>query len=252
VQLTFRKPETEIKVASSNIIYGEDHVGKTSLAADPKLNVLFLNLMETSVDTVLAGCSNVTIQDVRSYREMEEICKFLVSDSKELKQFNSLFMDSYTKLQDMVKDHVALEYAANRAREIKGRFGAMSDWGDLQDKIIGLTKFLHNSVSKNAKHPMHVFMVGHAVEDKDVATGATRVSVNLQGKQAGPVCMSSVDNVFYMAKKETEEGTKRFLLTDANGKFRAGHRTSVNAKKLPLYIENPKLSEVLEALGYKF
>jgi hypothetical protein len=252
VQLTFRKPETEIKVASSNIIYGEDHVGKTSLAADPKLNVLFANLMETSVDTVLAGCPNVTIVDLPNYGAVQEFCKFLSSDSKELKDYNSVFVDSYTKLQDVTKDYVANDYAPNRKREIEKRFGAIPDWGDLQDKIIGFTKFLHNNVSKNTKHPLHVFLIGHAIEDKDSNTGAIRVSVNLQGKSAAPVCMSSVDNVFYMAKKEGENGTERFLLTDANGKFRAGHRTSINGEKLPLTIKNPKLSEVLEALGYKF
>ena len=255
--LTIKKPSSNAE-GFHGILYGEPGTGKTSTADDPELKTLLLDLEGGS--SVLSEATNTDIIEINTWEDLVEAGKsikqgfFETSSGKVPCTYDMIFIDSITRLQDLCKEYVVRTVAPNRRREIQTKFGAMADWGDLKDLVVGLAKSFH-SLTKRGEDSIHVVWIAHKDVNKDDVTGnVTSTKIQVQGGNTAEILMSIVDGVFYMFKKtDDQDKTKTLygLLTDTHGVFSAKIRQSKKREKLPHVIYNPVWSEILEKLGYK-
>lgn len=255
--LAIKKP-TATTEGFHGILYGEPGSGKTSTADDPKFKTLVLDLEGGS--SVLSEADKVDIIPIEKWEDLVEAGAsikrgyFETSSGKIECNYDMIFIDSLTRLQDLCKDFVVREVAPNRRREISTKFGAMADWGDLKDLLIGLMKSFHG-LTKRGEDSVHVVWIAHKDVNKDDTTNViTSTKIQVQGGNTAEILMSIVDCVFYMFKKTDENDKNKVqygLLTDVAGVFQAKTRQSKRREKLPLAIYNPTWSDILNTLGYK-
>lgn len=257
MSLTIKKPSGQ-KEGFHGILYGEPGCGKTSTADDPKFKTLVLDLEGGS--SVLSDASKTDIIPIEKWEDLVEAGAsikrgYFEIDGKQVKvDYDMIFIDSITRLQDLCKDYVVRVVAPNRRREVNGKFGAMADWGDLKELIVGVTKSFH-SLTKRDEKSLHVVWIAHKDVNKDDVTGnVTSTKIQVQGGNTAEILMSIVDGLFYMFKKTDENDKTKTLygiLTDTHGVFSAKIRQPKTREKLPNVIYNPVWSEILNKLGYK-
>ena len=239
-----------------SILYGQQKSGKTSTLDDPNMRVLLLDLEGGS--SVLAGAENVDIVPIESWEDLQEVGKLLArhvfvdEDGKEVPfNYDLVAIDSVTRLQDLVKVYIAKTHAPNRKREIVGQFGCQGDWGDFGLLLQGIVKFFHN-LTKNGEKSINIMWIAHKDDIKDDLDGRiTGTKIMMQGDKNAPVIMSVVDAVFYMVKRETEQGLQFGILTQKKGIYDAGVRQSKRQEPLDDFIVNPIWSDIFKHLGYK-
>lgn len=249
------------------ILYGPPKCGKTSTLDDPKLKILHIDLEGGSA--VLYGAENVSRINVPEEAQRLGLLQFEVVvqiikaiETGELSGFDAYALDSLTQFEDCVKEYIVKKYAPNRKREIEGRFGAQSDWGDLKDLITTTVKRVH-ALTKRGENSVHWIWIAHVAQVKDdVTERVVRTRVQLQGSNTAEVVMSIVDAIFYMSaySVETEENgqkrveVERAILTKPSGPYVAEYRVSKRMLEkgdvLPRVIKNPVWSDIFEALGY--
>ncbi len=138
--LTIKKPSSNAE-GFHGILYGEPGTGKTSTADDPEFKTLLLDLEGGS--SVLSEATNTDIIEINTWEDLVEAGKsikqgfFETSSGKVPCTYDMIFIDSITRLQDLCKEYVVRVVAPNRRREIQTKFGAMADWGDLKDLVVG-------------------------------------------------------------------------------------------------------------------
>ena len=255
--LSIKKP-SESAEGFHGILYGEPGTGKTSTADDPKFKTLLLDLEGGS--SVLSEANKVDIILIEKWEDLIEAGSsikkgyFETSEGKIDCDYDMIFIDSITRLQDLCKEYVVRVVAPNRRREVQNKFSAMADWGDLKELIVGVTKSFH-ALTKRGEDSIHVVWIAHKDVNKDDVTGnVTSTKIQVQGGNTSEILMSITDGVFYMFKKtDTEDKTKIMygVLTDTQGVFSAKTRQSKKREKLPSVIYNPVWSEILNTLGYK-
>lgn len=246
------------------ILYGEPGCGKTSTLDDPIFKVAHFDLEGGSA--VLQGAENVRRWDipamaaVMNKHEYEVINDLGVAiRAGKFKYFDMVALDSLTRYQEIAKDFIATKYVPNRSREIKGRFGAQSDWGDLQQLIVGTLRAFH-SLTKRGKDSIHVLWLAHVGKEEQQVTETVkklvRTKVQLQGSTTPDTVMSIVDGYFYMYNKELKDdkgktvGTERGIMTDVAGAYQAKARQSKRKEPLPRVIVSPVWSDIFDRLGY--
>lgn len=246
------------------ILYGPPKCGKTSTFDDPVFKVLHIDLEGSSA--VLYGAPNVRRIDVPTIAAQTGLLQFEVLvdlvkaiEQGKLRGYDLYALDSITQFEAITKEYIAQKYAPHRAREIKGKFGAQSDWGDLKDLITQFVKRVH-SLTKRGKDSVHWIWTAHVNEVTDSITQQlVSTKIQLQGKNTAEVVMSIVDAIFYMYNKPIvieEEGSKkryeieRGILTRQVGPYVAGVRQSKRAEPLPAKIIDPVWSDIFEKLGY--
>lgn len=255
--LTIKKPSATTE-GFHGILYGEPGSGKTSTADDPKFRTLVLDLEGGS--SVLSEADKVDIIPIEKWEDLVEAGAsikrgyFETSSGKIDCTYDMIFIDSITRLQDLCKEYVVRSVAPNRRREVQNKFGAMADWGDLKELVVGIAKSFH-SLTKRGEDSIHVVWIAHKDVNKDDVTGnVTSTKIQVQGGNTAEILMSITDGVFYMFKKtDAEDKTKTLygLLTDTQGVFSAKVRQSKKREKLPSVIYNPVWSDILTTLGYK-
>lgn len=249
------------------ICYGEPGCGKTSTLDDPEFLVCLIDLEGGSVP--LKGSPNVKRYDIpamteklRIERKKPHLTEFEVLaelvqaiKDRKLQQYHLFGMDSFTKLEDMIKHYVATVYAPNRKREIPGKFGAMADWGDLQQLMVSVVDTMH-SITKRGIHSRHVMWFAHVAKEKDEITGViNNTKIMLQGSRTSEIVMSRVDAYFYMAAKDLvvdgkSAGTERAIWTKVISIFNSKARISKYLPPLPAKIVAPVWSQVFKLMGY--
>lgn len=252
--LKIKKPN-QVKEGIHAILYGDPKSGKTSTLDDPNMKVLLLDIEGGSA--VLAGAENVDIVPIEKLEDLQEVAKllkkgvFIDEEGNEVPfNYGLVAIDSLTRLQDLVKDYIVRVYAPNRKREIQGKFGAQSDWGDFGLIIKDMVKFFH-TLTKQGEKSINVMWIAHKENVKDDITGGiVGTKIQMQGSSANEI-MSVVDAIFYMVKKDTEQGLKFGVATRKMGAIEAGVRQSKKEERLPDIIENPVWSEIFTKLGYK-
>lgn len=252
--LRIKKP-AKAKEGIHAILYGDPKTGKTSTLDDPNMRVLLLDVEGGSA--VLSDAENVDIVPIEKLEDLHEVGKLLkdnvfVDEEGNIVPFNYglVAIDSLTRLQDLVKDYVVRVLAPNRKREIQGKFGAQSDWGDFGIIMKDMVKFFHG-LTKRGEKSINVMWIAHRENIKDDVTGGIiGTQIKMQGSSA-PEIMSVVDAIFYMVKKDTDEGLKFGVATRKMGIIEAGVRQSKKEERLPDIIENPVWSEIFTKLGYK-
>jgi hypothetical protein len=256
----------------SILVYGPPKTGKTYALDDPNLNVHILDFDGGSA--VLEGAPNVTIweltQDLASVEKKEDHPFWIYGQLKEgfrrgyidiageridLRDVDIVAIDSFSRFQDIVKDWVSHFYAANRKREIEKRFGAMSDWGDLQDIEIFETKDWH-TMTKRGDKSLNVMWIAHNdYEQENNVNVSTKIA--LQGKYAPMQIMSVMDLVCFSfkvalpSKADPNKTELRYgIYTQTTGINQAEVRYNRRSNRLPSAIPDPKWSKILKHLGY--
>ena len=245
------------------ILYGDAKVGKTSTLDDPKFKVLLIDLEGGSA--VLSEAENVTRIDIPDMAKRMNITQFealqqvwAAVENGKLTGYDLYATDSITQFETITKEYVAKKFAPNRRREVQGKFGAQSDWGDLAYLITGMVKEIHG-LTKRGERSIHHLWIAHVKEERNETTKQLeKTKVQLQGSTTADVVMSIVDGVYYMYNKnivEEIEGKKtsrieRGILTRSAGGFVAAARQLKKKEPLPAKIVDPVWSEIFEKLGY--
>lgn len=254
----------------SVLLYGAPKTGKTYSLDDPDLEVHLIDFDGGSA--VLEGAPRVTIweltKDLATVQSKEEHPYYLYCQLKEgfrrgyididgqridLSNVDLVAIDSFSRFQDIVKDFVAKYYAPKRAREIQGRFGAMSDWGDLQDIEIFEAKDWH-TMTKRGDKSINVMWIAHSEYEQENGLNVS-TKIALQGKYAPMQIMSVMDAMFFSFKVSVEENGKQVvkygIYTQTTGINQAEVRYNKRSKRLPAVIQNPVWSKIFKHLGYK-
>jgi hypothetical protein len=247
------------------LLYGKPKSGKTTTLGECGFKVLLADLEGGSA--VLEGATNIDRIPIEKWEELIELGAAVKqgyidygNGEKFIIDHDLVVIDSISRVQDLCKEWVATVYAPNRKREIQGKFGAQSDWGDLKDKITGTVKAFH-ALTKRGDNSIHVGWIAHeAIQTDDVTGLPTNTKIQLQGKDTADTIMSVVDAIFYMVKSvqpdpndEKKQVIKYGILTEQSGIFQAAVRQSKfnkEAKKLPSAIMNPHWKTIFETLGY--
>ena len=243
----------EIREGFHGLLYGKPKTGKTSTADDTKLKVLVADLEGgTAVLSDAKNVDRVAIENFEQFKEFTEMVQRGFIEKEGDLKYDLIFIDSISRLQELVKEYVAKTYAPTRKREIQGKFGAMADWGDLRDIMLSAVKAWH-SITKRGTKSFHVMWIAHEAVIKDEMTEqAISTKIQLQGKDTADIVMAHVDGIFYMFNKAEEDGTiKRGILTQNAGIYQAGVRQSKHKQPLPNVIYNPQWSDIFTQLGYK-
>jgi hypothetical protein len=255
----------KVQEGMHSILYGDPKTGKTTTLGECGFKVLLGDAEGGSA--VLEGATNITRIPLESFEDVLELGKsirqgfILLPDGKkfDLSSFDLIAMDSWGRIQDLCKEWVANVYAPNRKREIQGKFGALADWGDLEDQLTKLVKAFHR-ITKSGADSKHVMWIAHKMVEVDGSGIPVGTKIQLQGKKTPDIIMSVVDSLFYMVKQvnvdpQTQEEKITYgILTDQMGIFTAAVRQSkfkTDSKKLPKLIANPNWKKIFMTLGYK-
>jgi hypothetical protein len=256
-----RKPGDVLKMnhrrGFSIVLYGPPLVGKTTtLANDPDCRVCLIDFDKNT--TTVEESDNVTIIHVDSIEEYFEVKKgvdegiFTYPGGQLVMDFDLYVVDSFTTFEEKMKKWVAEIFVPTRAREVKGRFGAQSDWEDLQRHELDEVRDWQ-AMTKRLKNPINIMWIGHDMTLLNDMGQAYATAIMLQGKYVGPRIISAVDAVFYMSKIRASDGKLyRGIYTQDHSIFRADARIPIHRRDdLASIIYNPKWGEVLEAMGYE-
>lgn len=258
--VSFKKGGTQSKnagpVGRSVLLYGPPFSGKTtSLQYDPSLRYLIIDFDKNT--SVVEHLENVDIVSVNSLEDFEKVTEgvrsgtYMLGGQAITMDYDLYIIDSFTSMEEKIKDWVANIYAPDRKREIKGKFGAQTDWADLQDKEIRTVRDWQEMTRRDGT-PVNVLWIGHDMEMTNETDFSTKLQLRLQGKYAAPGIMSAVDACFYMLKMKNEAtGNMGFgIVTMDKGAIRAEARLPVDKRlKMPEVIWHPKWGEVLRTLG---
>lgn len=258
--VSFKKggaPVEEQKIEGrSAVLYGPPLNGKTStLQYDPNIRVLLIDVDQNS--GVLSRAGNVDIIGCDGYEEYLAICKgvesgtYVLPDGTRIPMDYDLYViDSFTRFEELIKSWVVTTFAPKRSREISGKFGAQSDWQDLQDEEIRQVRFWQSMTRRNDR-PVNILWIGHDMA-AETADYESVIQLRLQGKYAAPGIMSAVDGLFYMVKQWSDEH-KRFLYgvaTMNHNKAKAEVRLSMQDRmEMKPIIWFPKWGEVFRQFG---
>lgn len=249
-----KKPEERAE-GRSIVLYGAPFVGKTTLLADPNVKVLLCDLDHNT--SPLDNADNVTIFPVETFEDYLEFKKsvnrgYFEIDGQKIpcNDFDLIAIDSFTRFEELVKSYVVRVFAPNRSREIKTKFGAQSDWQDLQDIEV---REVRDWQTMTRSHGFNVMWIGHDMHvTDDLTKQVARIQLALQGKYASNRIMSAVDAVMYMQKIEKDGKIIRGVYTQQFGIVQADARLPVEKReKLPTFVPNPELGKLLTFLGYK-
>lgn len=245
----------EKKEGKSAVLYGPPIGGKTStLQYDKSIRVLLIDADMNS--SVLSKSENVDIIGCPTYQDYEKIRDGVASGSLKLDgetipmDYDLYVIDSFTRFEELIKTWVATVYAPNRKREIKDKFGAQTDWQDLQDEEVRQVRFWQ-ALTRRDENPINILWIGH---DMEVAGSEfdTVIQLRLQGKYAGPGIMGAVDGLFYMVKQWSEKHDRYLygIATLDQGKARAQVRLPIEDRnEMPKYIWFPKWGNVFRQMG---
>ena len=267
---TYSKP-TDTRQGFSIVLYGPPLVGKTSTLIDPNWKVCLIDLDQNS--TPLQDAENVTVVSCETFEDYLSVKAdaergYRIEGGKKVRMdFDLYVVDSFTKLEAYIKDWVVRSYAPNRRREISSKFGAQSDWQDLQDQEIEEVRDWQTYTKRKDK-PLNVLWIGHDMTVYDGMGAPTSMQIALQGRYASLRIMAAVDAVFYMfkstkkdfyaalrkdtSKLENPNEVVRGVYTVDQGIIKSEARVSpTRRKELKPFIFNIVWSEIYEMIGYK-
>lgn len=256
-----RKESKEATHGSSIVMYGQPLVGKTtSLRNNPDLRVCLIDFDKNS--GVVETAENITIMGADSFEDLKTIYNAVEKgvlkvggDSLKM-DFDLYAIDSFTTLENKIKDHVVDKFAPSRRREINGRFGAQSDWGDLQDLELETVREWH-ALTRRSQNFINVLWIGHDMDVMDANGLPSHIQLMLQGKYAAPRIMAMMDACFYMFKQEVsnpkdpkERRLVRGIYTLDKGKIRAEARMDMSIRSnLPQTIFNPDWGKIFDMMN---
>mgnify|MGYP000971714320 CR=1 FL=1 len=251
--ITGNKP----KEGRSVVLYGPPFSGKTStLQYDASVRVCIIDLdknssvVEDSANVTIFGCD--TFEDYLGIKEGVRAGKYKVPGGPEIPMNYDLYVvDSFTRFEELIKAYIVESYAPKRKREIESKFGAQTDWQDLQDHEVREVREWQ-AMTRRANNPINILWIGHDMEDPNSGDFNKRLQLRLQGKYAAPGIMGAVDAVFYMHKAKNEKtGQVGFgIYTLDHNEIKAEARLPVKQRlEMPQVIWFPKWGDIYRMLG---
>lgn len=253
-------PEERVyKEGRSAVLYGPPLSGKTStLQYDASIRVLLIDLdknssvLEDSNNVDVIGCGSYT--DYISIKEGVRSGSYTIPGGPTIKMDYDLYaIDSFTRFEETIKEYVATEYAPERRREIKNKFGAQTDWQDLQDHEVREVRDWQSMTRRSDGKPVNVLWIGHDMDAVGSDEFNKKLQLRLQGKYAAPGIMGAVDAVFYMSKFPNEKNPQQLLFgihTLDSGAIQAEVRLPVKKRlNLPRFMLFPKWGEIFRLIG---
>lgn len=250
-------PPEQKSEGRSIVLYGPPFAGKTTLLADPNIKVLLGDMDHNT--SPLDNADNVTIFPIDSFDDYMTLKQsvirgyFMIGGQRiPCDDFDLIAFDSFTRFEELIKTHVRTKFAPNRKRELAEKFGAQSDWQDLQDIEV---QEVRDWQALTRTKGFNVMWIGHDMSMNDELTGAiARIQLALQGKYASSRIMGAVDAVMYLHKQVDKDGVKRILYTQQHGVIQSDARLPIEKRQaLPgaIPVEKMPLSKVLPYLGWK-
>lgn len=259
-----RKPGETLKDNAkrgySAVLYGPPLVGKTTTldaVSDefPDFKICLIDLDKNA--TTVEESENVTIIGCDTFEDYQAVkaganTGILKYPGGELKMdFDLYVIDSFTTLEEKIKSWVPRSFAPKRAREIENRFGAQSDWEDLQRTEVNEVRDWQ-AMTKRVNNPLNVLWIGHDTVINNDMGQAFKTELMLQGKYAAPRIASAVDAMFYMFKTVKDGVVYRGMYTIDSGIFKAEARIAIGRRDdLPSVVWNPCWADVFSILGYQ-
>jgi hypothetical protein len=252
----FGKEPDEVFEGRQVVVYAPPFTGKTTTLDDPELKVLLGDMDHNT--SPLDDAKNVTIYPIDSFEDYLEFKAsvirgyFLIDKVKyPCTDFDVIALDSFTRFEELIKSWVVRAFAPARAREIKGKFGAQTDWDDLQRTEV---EEVREWQALTRTMGFCVIWLGHDMTmENSITKKAERIQLALQGKFASPKIMSAVDAIFYMHKEvDKDKNIMRGMYTQQEGIIQAEARVTLGKRaKLPTYIPVVVWSKILPYLGWK-
>ena len=270
--ITFRKgnaPATEKpKEGRSALLYGPPFSGKTStLQYDKSIRVLLLDLDKNS--GVLDSVDNVDVLGVNTLEDVQAIRLAIASGAgyivipglpgRLVLDYDLYTIDSFTTLEEAIKNVIPVTFAPKRKREIEGRFGAQTDWDDLQRMEVDEFR-QWQKLTRNGDKSINVLWMGHDMEARESTEFNQIIQLRLQGKYAAPGIMGATDGIFYMFKQKVKPAKDKpeimgyGVYTDnqvhGNTTYKAGARMPARERmRMPDVIWWPKWGDIFRQLG---
>ncbi len=228
------------------LIFGPSRAGKTTFAATAgyaagSAPALLLDFEGGAGSAV--GIPNVTVAEMRNWKDFDEACDYIVSPNNE---FKTVIIDSISELHVFslltIIDH---EMATNRQRSERGdeNTAEQSDYGK---SMLQLRRFLR--VVRDL--PTHVIVTALSKTEEFPREGTVRVPA-MFGQMAGEIVGMFPVVGYLVNEKErvskTEFAHKRKLYLQNTEGMRVGVRKPVTAK-FPDFIVEPSVPKLFEAL----
>lgn len=232
--LTISEPTTGSSKFST-LIYGRMKSGKSYLAATAADvaqmgPVLWIAGEDGTSSFGDKYGDKIDVVHPRNAQQVLDLIKKLtdVDEKGKLKfptKYKTIVVDTIGAYQNMVKrDYLA-----------KNKDGSFEMWGLVGSMITEITNLVHKS-------PYNLILLAHHEKVKDETEGKLLIMPHMLGKTAIQDIPPIVDNVFYLAKVEGEDGKPvRVLQTQGTSRIDAGGRFE---GKVPSQMVNPTFQEI--------
>lgn len=231
------------------LLFGPAGNGKTyflgTAQEDERTNPMLVLDFEGGTET-LAGL-DIDVVSIRSWEEYDEVIDILLtgehwklpgSSLKEGEQYKSLGIDSISET------HIFALLALLEGRAEEDKDPDLIEQGDYGKGSVQMRRFLREFRDL----PLHVFYTSHAKEAEERGVGKIKVP-SLAGQMAEEV-VGLMSIVGYLARTEDDDGEElRVLILKDQPKFRTKVRTGWDTTDCPSELDNPNVSDLLDAVG---
>lgn len=218
---------TKATTKFSTIIYGRMKVGKSFLAASCSIvEGMFPVLWIAAEDGTASFADEFPDIDVFRPKTAQQVVELVDTLIDNPTKYKTIVLDTGGAFQDMIKrDYIK----AKKSMDFEG-------WGKVADALTGIINNLHYY------SPYNTIFLFHTEKLKDDTLGNVMLMPYMLGKKAIQDIPPIVDNIFYLAKVEGEDGTPvRVLQTTGTSRIDAGGRFE---KKIPAQIVNPTFADI--------
>lgn len=212
------------------LIYGDSGAGKTTLAVTAPKPLVLLTEMQ-AVPSINASNPNAAILPCLTIDDLRNVISALRDGNKELKEFDTLIIDSLTESQRLIKDDILKK---NKRDQMQ-----MQDWGKLADNTRGLIRSLRDL-------PINVVCTALLEHETEENTGKRFVSPIFEGRKTNKEIAQwfSFIGCLYRKDTKTDDGKRmaqRHLMLDGSD--------TVLCKTIPpldALITDPNLTTIFE------
>jgi phage nucleotide-binding protein len=208
------------------LLYGRPGVGKTVFCATAP-NPLLIDVEKGAFSiNNHPHLRHAKALEFKSIFQVEQLIKYLAADAPQLREFQTIVVDSFSELQKRDLDEIVAAEAAKDAQRNKYLpIGA--------DYNVN-TEHMRQIASALRDLDRNIIVTCHVKEEKDENTGRMLVRPNLTPKLAGTLA-GIFDVVAYMESTNSGESTVRTLQVHPTATVTAKTRIG----NLPAVIENP-------------
>lgn len=215
------------------MVYGESGVGKTVLAGSASEvkelgNVLFVDI-EGGTLSLAKRYPNVQVLRAQSFDQLQKVYAELQTGKT---GFDTVVIDSLTEAQKFGMYAImrkTLQDDPDRDPDLPG----IGEWGKNTEQIRRFVRAFRDL-------PMNTIFLALPQTEQD-KKGRKLTRPSLSGKLASDVA-AFLDVVLYMYKRESEDGVKRYLLSQSTEEYVAKDRTD----RLPSVIEEPTMRTLFD------